>query len=99
MTIDVKDSGAVIDVEIKGLIKGNADSQSFKDAIEPLSDKKARINVNIVDSFAITSTIIGYLRKKVHKDKMDLHIIVHHHTLYELLSELNLIDALNVTQG
>lgn len=96
MTISVKDDANSVNVDVEGLIKSASDAQSFKDAIESVSDKKKEVIINIIDSFAVTSSIIGYLRKKVQVDGLKLQIRVRDQRLYDLLDELNLISYLNV---
>jgi hypothetical protein len=96
MTVSVKETNGSIQVDIEGVIKGLGDSQSIKDAIEAIVDKEKSVSVNILDSFAITSSVIGYFRKKVQVDKMKLNIFVKDDRLYELFEELNLVSALRV---
>ncbi len=96
MTISVKNEDGKAIVNIEGLIKSSSDAQAFKDAVESVADKSQEVVVNIMDSFAITSSIIGYLRKKVQVDNLHLKMIVHEARLYDLLEELNLIEHLNV---
>lgn len=98
MTISIKEQGSSIHIDVEGVIKGASDSQSIKDAVDSVSAKEQEIHLNILHSFAITSTIIGYLRKKVSSDGLNLKVKVSDSRLYELLEELNLIEALNVVK-
>ncbi len=99
MTINVRDNGNLVNVDIEGIIKTTADSESFKEAVNSVSGKGATININILHSFAITSTIIGYLNKKVRGDKEDISLLVYDSRLYDLFNELNLIETLKVKKS
>jgi hypothetical protein len=46
----------------------------------------------------MTSTVIGFLMKLVHHDKIQISISVGDSRLYDLLDELNLVQLLNVFQ-
>lgn len=96
MTINIKENGDIVEIEVSGVIKGTGHSQSIKDAINSIEDPSKAIHLNIQDSFAITSTIIGYLRKKVQVDGIKLQVNVKDERLLELMEELNLTRSLNV---
>lgn len=96
MTINIKENDTHIDIDISGVIKGTGHSQSIKDAINSVEDKKKTIYLNILDSFAITSTVIGFLRKKVQVDGLKIRLNVTDDRLIELMEELNLTQPLNV---
>lgn len=96
MTINIKENNSHIDIDISGVIKGTGHSQSIKDAINSVEDKKKIIHLNILDSFAITSTVIGFLRKKVQVDGLKIRLNVTDDRLIELMEELNLTQPLNV---
>lgn len=98
MTINVKDDGNYVNIDIEGIIKSATDSESFKEAVDSVCGRGAEINVNILHSFAITSTIIGFLSKKVRRDKENIKLNVYDHRLHDLFKELNLIEVLNVTK-
>lgn len=98
MTVSINEEYENINVTIDGVIKGLTDSQRFKDAIESVSAKNKPIVINIKDSFAITSTIIGYLRKKISLDKQSISIKAHDERLYELFEELRLLEIFNVSR-
>jgi hypothetical protein len=95
MEISINEGSSKVTVNIDGVIKGVTDSQRFKDAIESVQSHKKSIEININESFAITSTIIGYLRKKIQVDKLDISLNVKDARLYELLDELMLAEIFN----
>lgn len=95
MEISINEGSGKIVVNIDGVIKGVTDSQRFKDAIESIQAQGKSIEININESFAITSTIIGYLRKKIQVDKLDVSLRVKDERLYELLEELMLAEIFN----
>lgn len=98
MTISINETGEKTVINIDGLIKGVTDSQRLKDAIESIQNKQKQLEINIHDSFALNSTIIGYLRKKIGIDGLNIAVRVKDERLYELLDELQLIDIFNVSK-
>lgn len=98
MTVSINEESNSIIIDISGVIKGVADSQRLKDAIESIGGKGLPIRLIIRDSFAISSTIIGYLRKKIKLDGLNLSIKVGDNRLYELFEDLMLIDVFNVSK-
>ena len=95
MTINVTKNGTIYDVNVDGVIKSVSDSQSIKDAVDSCTGASS-VNLNIRNSFSVTSSVIGYLLKKVQADKMQLRINVTDDRLVELFKTLNLIEVLNV---
>jgi len=83
---------------VKEVIKTIEDSTVFKKNVSDmlLKDPKAPIDIHIVDSYIITSSIIGTLLKMVQKDNAKLSLHVYSPDLFELLDKLNLIPLLNV---
>lgn len=96
MTISIHEDSTSVQINVEGVIKGTNDSQSIKDAINSVGDRHKEVHLNILDSFAITSTIIGFLRKKVQIDGLKLKINAKDDRLLELMEELSLTHALNV---
>lgn len=85
------------ELTITGNIKSIEDSAMIKRQIVALVEKGAReVVLNIVDSFSMTSSVIGYLMKLVHHDKVKLSVNIKDRRLHELLGELNLIAPFNV---
>lgn len=85
------------EVVITGNIKSVEDSLLIKDTINTLvAQGSQNIHLKIKDSLSITSTMIGYLMKLVHQEKVHLFITVGDSRLYSLLEELKLLQQFNV---
>lgn len=95
MNINVNKSGDSCDIKIEGVIKSVSDSQAIKDALNSCGAIKY-VNIEILDSFSITSSVIGFLLKKKQGDKVGLSIKVNDARIYELFQSLNLVEVLNV---
>ena len=95
--MDISISGK--NVRITGNIKTVGDYQKIKDTLDSLITQHKSIEIYIVDSISITSSVIGYLTKIVQKDGIDLHIRVNNANLYELFDEINLVQLFNVSRG
>lgn len=80
-------------IKIIGNIKSISDFQNIKESIDGLIFQHKHINVNIVDSLSITSSVIGYLNKLVLKDNIDIQMHVGNEQLLHLLDDLNLIST------
>jgi hypothetical protein len=78
---------------IKGNIKSISDFQSIKQRLDTMIIENKSININILDSLSITSSVIGYLNKLVLKDNIDIHMNVKNEQLLHLLDDLNLIST------
>lgn len=98
MQIETKQIATGYKVIIKEVIKTIEDSTIFKKSVSDIlaKDPKVNIEIHIVDSYIITSSIIGTLLKMVQKDNAKLSLYVYSPDLYELLDKLNLIPLLNV---
>lgn len=83
-------------VTIKGNIKSVSDFQAIKSTIDGVEGDNIHLIIN--DSFSITSSVIGYLNKLIHKDGITIHMSVNDARLYDLLNDLNLISLFNVTK-
>ncbi|MDR2904573.1 MAG: hypothetical protein LBU73_01265 [Helicobacteraceae bacterium] len=97
MVVDVAVESGVTVVKIDGTIKSVSDSQSIKDAVLACRGDLP-IKILIVNSFSITSSVIGFLLKKVQADKADITIEVMDNRLLELFESLNLAEALRVSK-
>jgi hypothetical protein len=87
------------ELTITGNIKSIEDSLKIKAEINNiLKTDGSRIKLVIKDSFSMTSTVIGFLMKLVHHDKIQISTSVGDSRLYDLLDELNLVQLLNVFQ-
>jgi len=95
--MDISISGK--NVRITGNIKTVGDYQKIKDTLDSLITQHKSIEIYIVDSISITSSVIGYLTKIVQKDGIDLRIRVNNANLYELFDEINLVQLFNVSRG
>jgi len=95
MNINVNKSGDSCDIKIEGVIKSVSDSQAIKDALNSCGNIKY-VNIDIIDSFSITSSVIGFLLKKKQGDNVSLTIKVNDARIYELFQSLNLVEVLNV---
>ena len=80
-------------IEINGVIKTITDAQEVIDAIKSVDGKTLRLIVK--DSFALPSSIIGYLIKKS-EEGTNVSIEVGSEILGELLDDLNLTKIFNV---
>jgi len=98
MNINVNKGGNACDLTIEGVIKSVSDSQSIKDAVNSCGDV-GRVNINIVNSFSITSSVIGFLLKKKQGDGLNISIKVSDPRIYELFQSLNLIEVLNIKKA
>lgn len=94
MHIEQKSDNEVI---ITGNIKSVEDSIQIKTTINELLARGSRsIHLKIMDSLSMTSTMIGFLMKVVHQEKVHLLITVGDSRLYSLLEELSLVQQFNV---
>ncbi|MDD3342902.1 MAG: hypothetical protein PHR87_04930 [Sulfurospirillaceae bacterium] len=89
------------DITVTGNIKTIVDGKSIKDAITLAAHHHVGmpINLYIKDSFIITSSVIGFLIKVSKVDKLPLQVIVSSNELYEMLSEMNLLDSINIKKA
>lgn len=83
-------------INIKGNIKSIEDFEKIKNILDSLINNYKSITINIPDSIAMTSSVIGYLNKLVLKDDINLKLNVGNESLYELLDDLGVISRFNV---
>jgi len=94
MQIEHKSSN---ELTLIGNIKSIEDSSEIKNAINTLQKNGTKsIHLRIIDSFSMTSTVIGYLMKLVNLDKISVSLVVGDPRLYQLLEELSLVQSFNV---
>ncbi|OHE06532.1 MAG: hypothetical protein A2329_02025 [Sulfurimonas sp. RIFOXYB2_FULL_37_5] len=74
---------------IKGNIKSINDFQNIKQRVDAMTVENKLININILDSLSITSSVIGYFNKLVLKDNIDIYMNVKNEQLLHLLDDLN----------
>ncbi|MCV6608228.1 MAG: hypothetical protein OIF32_08455 [Campylobacterales bacterium] len=99
MTVNVNQDDNKYDVNIDGVIKSVSDSQSIKDALNSCTDSSKDVNINISNSFSVTSSVIGFFLKKVQADNLNITINVTDDRLFELFETLNLTEILNVKKA
>jgi len=82
-------------VTIQGNIKSVGDHQKIKNLLDSVSQDSTSITIDLKDSISITSSVIGYLIKLIHKDNINISMKVGDIRLYDLLDDLNLISTFN----
>jgi len=98
MNISIERNGSNHHIRIEGVIKSISDSQEIKDAINSCTDATA-LTLDIVDSFSVTSSVIGFLLKKRQADNLAVTIQAHDDRLYDLFKSLNLVEVLDVKKA
>ncbi len=84
-------------IMIEGNIKGIEDVNEIKNSIESFNlESGDRFSIEIKDSFAMPSALIGYLMKLIQKDDIKLNICACDPRLVELLDDLGLTKAFNI---
>jgi hypothetical protein len=98
MEVIVKELSSSMDIIISGNIKSISDTDVIKSAIIRAwnKDESKSLNIFIDDSFIITSSVIGFLIKFIKKDRMPITLYVKNDELYEMLDDMNLVEALNI---
>jgi len=101
MELTVVNNSLSTQINIEENIKSLSDNDIIKIAIEDAwnanSDKP--IEIHIKDSFIITSSVIGFLIKFIKKDKMPITLYITNDELYEMMDDMNLIQALNIKKA
>ncbi len=83
-------------ITIHDNIKSISDYQDIKSTFDKVIKEYKTINVHIIDSVSITSSVIGYLNKLVLKDKIVIQMSLGNDQLFELFEDLNLSPLFNV---
>lgn len=83
-------------VVLEGNIKTIGDFQAIKQILDEMILDATTINIILLDSISITSSVIGYLTKLVHKDKMNISLSIENKELVSLMDDLGLTDLLHV---
>jgi len=101
MEISVEKIGVETNVSVIGSVSTIDDSAVLKKHVNEAFDGEFsnRVNLSFIDSYVMTSSLIGYFIKLVRTDKANIVIIIHDTQLYNLIERLNLIDILNVRRG
>ncbi len=80
-------------IQINGNIKTQDDYVKIKETITLLKNKGIReLTLDIVDSFSMTSSVIGFLLKSIYQDKLGIKLIIGDERLFSLLNDLQLIS-------
>lgn len=88
--MNITQNGAA-ELTVGGNIKTIDDSIALRNAVQKLVDAGASsVTLNIPDSFAMPSAVIGYLMKLVNRDRVALSVVAGDKRLRELLDELQL---------
>jgi len=87
----------IIEENIKSLSDNDLIKIAIEDAWNANSDKP--IEIHIKDSFIVTSSVIGFLIKFIKKDKIPITIYIVNDELYEMMDDMNLIQALNIKKA
>lgn len=88
-----------VTVTTNGNIKSIEDFQAIKRAVEGIIANSKSVHLELIDTISLTSSVIGYLTKIVHKDGIALSITLTDRRLYELLNDLNLVKSFNVQKS
>ena len=80
-------------------IKSIEDFQHIKTQLDEMKTKHASINLRIVDSLSITSSVIGYLMKLTHKENIRITILAGDERLLHLLNDLGLSQEFNAKKA
>ena len=83
-------------VKINGNIKSIDHFQIILHQIESLKSNYKELEIYILDSISLTSSVIGYFSKLVYSDKLKLKVLVSNTQLYDLLEDLDLLETLQV---
>jgi len=83
-------------VVVKGNVKSISDFNDIKNAVDGIISTSKHVVIELVDSISLTSSVIGYLSKLVNVDGTMIELYVGDKDLYELLSDLGLINLFRV---
>jgi len=95
--LDIKVEGN--NIIVNGLVRGNAEVDEIKSVATNLINSHKSIIILLESSYVIPSSLIGYLLKIIHDNKINVSIRVKQKELYELLDRLNLVSALRVSKA
>lgn len=86
-------------VTIEGLVDSTKSSEEIKQQIKAVAKETQSLVIDFKDSFAVTSSLIGYFLGLIQKDKKKIKIIARNQDLFELFEELELIAVFGVTRS
>ena len=81
---------------ITGNVKSIAHYAELKSSVDEIIKSQNRITIELTDSISLTSSVIGYFSKIVNVDKINLELYVSNDRLFNLLTDLGLIEIFNV---
>lgn len=101
MDLETKVHSDHVDIVITGTIKTIANAQIIKETIRNAHEEYPGTIINLIiqNSFIITSSVIGFVIKSIHLDKIALHVNVGSEELYTMLEDMNLIEMMNVRKA
>ncbi len=84
-------------IKVKGNIRSMIDVSELKSVIDSYNLASGdTFMIEIVDSFAMPSAMIGYLLKLVQQEEVKLTMKIHDERLAELLEDLNLKEVFGI---
>ncbi len=84
-------------IKVAGNIRSMADVSELKSTIDAYNLVSGdTFTIEIVDSFAMPSAMIGYLLKLVQQEQVKLTMKIHDERLVELLEDLNLKEVFDI---
>ena len=81
---------------IKDNIKSVEHFQQIKEALDSISSTHTSVLLQIPDSLSMTSSVIGYLMKLIHKENIRISMEIGDDRLINLLADLGLDKEFNV---
>lgn len=86
-------------IEIVGNVKTIEDYEQIKEVIDSMVNNGIKdINFKLLDSFSLTSSVIGYLIKIINLEGVRLTTYISDERLMKLLNSLNLVTLFNVRE-
>lgn len=84
-------------IDVVGNIKTIKDTKDIQTAIDSVVGSGSKeVVLSIKESIAMTSSLIGFLLKIIKKDGVSVNVHIRNENLYELLSDLELLDIFKV---
>jgi hypothetical protein len=83
-------------ITISGNIKSVAHYHTIVEEISNIKEEFKELQIYLLDSISITSSIIGYFCKLVQQENISMNVYVKDEALYALMHELNLVTILNI---
>ncbi|MDF1881627.1 hypothetical protein JHD50_09980 [Sulfurimonas sp. MAG313] len=83
-------------VSVRGNISTVSDFEKIKNNLDSVKQSNDHLVLKIYDSLVINSSLIGFLVKIIHQDKVRLDFYAGSDILFELLDDLGLSTTLNL---